>query len=60
MPAMGQEGGMWQLVYSAYADPDLVRERDTQAKNSDVKQVTSLGKVESGAAHQAHRIQIKL
>lgn len=29
MPATGQEAGMWQQVYGAYADPDLAREKDT-------------------------------
>lgn len=47
MLAMGQERGMWQLVFSAYADPDLVREMDTQVKNSDIRQATSWGKAES-------------
>ena len=57
MPALGREGGMWHLVFNAYADPALVRETRTSVKNSDIRQVTSLGKAESGAVQQAHGIQ---
>lgn len=30
MPAMGQKGGVWHLVFSAFADPALVREAHTR------------------------------
>lgn len=44
MPAMGPEGAMWQQVYSAYADPDLLREKDVEAENFDTRQATCCGR----------------
>lgn len=55
---LGGECGSWCTVHML--TPKLVREKDTQAKNSDTRRATCLGKVESGAIHQACGIQARL
>lgn len=58
--AMGQgRGGGGVCGSHVHNDPDLMREKETQAKNSDAGHLTSLEKAESGVTHQACDIQAK-